>query len=94
MFKLPLKTGFTINILNFELGSCGSTTARGNHGKLLNIHASTIFLNTRSTLMILNFRRDRSGQTMQTQIRLLLVEQSDQGFHCLLFHLPVFDKIP
>ena len=27
------------------------------------------------------------GQTMQTQIRLLLEEQSDQGLHCLFFHL-------
>ena len=46
------------------------------------------------TVMILNFRTDRSGQTVQTQIRLLLEEQSDQGLHCLLFHLHVFDKIP
>ena len=46
------------------------------------------------TVMILNFRKDRSGQTVQTQIRLLLKEQSDQGLHCLLFHLHVFDKIP
>ena len=45
------------------------------------------------TKMILNFRTDRSGQTVQTQIRLLLEEQSDQGHHCLLFHLHVFDKI-
>ena len=37
---------------------------------------------------------DRSGQTVQTQIRLLLGEQSDQGFHCLLFHLHLFDEIP
>ena len=44
-------------------------------------------------VMILNFGTDRSGQTVQTQIRLLLEEQSDQGFHCLLFHLHVFDKI-
>ena len=28
---------------------------------------------------------DRPGQTVQTQIRLLLEEQSDQGLHCLLF---------
>ena len=46
------------------------------------------------TVMILNFRTDRSGQIVQTQIRLLLEEQSDQGLHCLLFHLHVFDKIP
>ena len=44
--------------------------------------------------MILNFRRDRSGQIVLTQIRLLLEEQSDQGLHCLLCHLHVFDKIP
>ena len=31
---------------------------------------------------------------MQTQIRLLLEEQSDEGFHCLLFHLHLFDEIP
>ena len=43
--------------------------------------------------MILNFRTDRSGQTVQTQTRLLLEEQSDKGLHCLLFHLHVFDKI-
>ena len=47
------------------------------------------------TVMILNIRTDRAGQTVQTQIRLLLEEQSDQGgLHCLLFHLHVFDKIP
>ena len=41
----------------------------------------------------LSFRTDRSGQTVQTQIRLLLEEQSDQGLHCLLFPLHHFDKI-
>ena len=44
--------------------------------------------------MVLNFRTDMSGQTVKTQIRLLLEEQSDQGLHFLLFHLYVFDKIP
>ena len=39
--------------------------------------------------MILSFRTYRSGQTVQTQIRLLLGEQSEQGLHCLLFHLKV-----
>ena len=43
-----------------------------------------------TTVMTLNIWTDRSGQTVQTQIRLLLKEQSDQGLHCLLFHL--FDK--
>ena len=40
--------------------------------------------------MTLSFRTDRFGQTVQTQIRLLLEKQSDQGLHCflhcLLFH--------
>ena len=47
-----------------------------------------------TTVMTLSFRTDRSGQTVQTQIRLLLEEQSDQGLHCLLFHLHLFDEIP
>ena len=37
--------------------------------------------------MILNFWTNRFWQTVQTHIRLLLEEQSDQGLHCLLFHL-------
>ena len=36
---------------------------------------------------------DMSGQKVQTQVRLLLEEQSDQGLHCLLFHLHHFDKV-
>ena len=46
-----------------------------------------------STVMILSFWTDRSEQTVQTQIRLLLEEQSDQGLHCLLFHLHHFVEI-
>ena len=37
--------------------------------------------------MILSFRTDRPWQIVKTQIRLLLEEQSDQGLHCLSFHL-------
>ena len=40
------------------------------------------------------FLDDRSGQTVQIQIRLLLEDQSDQGLHCLPFHLHLFDEIP
>ena len=39
------------------------------------------------TVKIQNFRTDMFRQTVKTQIRLLLEEQSDQGLHCLLFHL-------
>ena len=40
---------------------------------------------------VLSFRTDRSWQTVQTQIRLLLKEQSDQGLHRLQFHLHPLD---
>ena len=43
--------------------------------------------------MILNFQTDRPGQTGQTQIRLLLEEQSDQGLHCLPFRLHRLDSL-
>ena len=43
--------------------------------------------------MILSFRTGSSGQTVHTQIRLLLEEQSDQGLHCLLFHLHLLDEM-
>ena len=42
--------------------------------------------------MILSFWTNRPLQTVMTQIRLLLEEQSDQGIHCLLFFLHMFDK--
>ena len=43
--------------------------------------------------MILSFRTDRPGQTVQTQIRLLLEEQSDQVLHCLPFGLHRLDSL-
>ena len=45
------------------------------------------------TVMILSFRTDRPGQTVQTQIRLLLEEESDQGLHCLPFRLHLLDSL-
>ena len=41
--------------------------------------------------MVLSFWADRSEQAVQTLIRLLLMEQSDQGLHCLLFHLHLLE---
>ena len=43
--------------------------------------------------MILSFRTDMPGQTVQSQIRLLLEEQSDQGLHCLPFRLHRLDSL-
>ena len=36
-----------------------------------------------NTVMILSFQTDQSGQTVQTQIRLPLEEQPDQGLYYL-----------
>ena len=44
--------------------------------------------------MIQKFQQIGLGKQLQTQIRLLLEEQSDQGLHYLLFHLHLFDEIP
>ena len=44
-------------------------------------------------VIILNIGTDRSEQTVQTQIRLLLMEQSDQGLLCLLFCLHLLNTI-
>ena len=43
-------------------------------------------------VMILSFRTGRSGQTVQTQTQ-LLEEQSDQGLHCLHFHLHLLNAL-
>ena len=43
--------------------------------------------------MILSLRTDMLGQTVQTQIRLLLEEQSDQRLHCLPFRLHRLDSL-
>ena len=53
--------------------------------------AHIMSLNFNPQVKILSFGTDWSGQTVQTQIRLLLEEQSNQGLHCLLFHLYIFD---
>ena len=37
---------------------------------------------------------NRSCQTVQIQIRLLLEEQSDQGFHCLQLGMHLFEELP
>ena len=51
---------------------------------ILNIFGSSTML---STVMIISFWIDRSGQTVKTQTRLLLEEKSDQGLHCLSFYV-------
>ena len=45
------------------------------------------------TVEVLSIGTDRCEQIVQTQIRLFLMEQSDQGLHCLLFNPHLFECI-
>ena len=45
------------------------------------------------TIIIQTFWTDKSGQTVQTQIGLLLEEQSDLGLHCLPFPLHLLNSV-
>ena len=45
------------------------------------------------TVQILCIGTDRSQQTVETKIRLLLKKQSDQGLHCLSFHQHLLDAL-
>ena len=78
---------YQLNIIATEVETGLKSTAEViRHGHLL--------CSSQITVMTLSFRTDRSGQTVHTQIKLLLEEQSDQGLHYLLFHLHLFDEIP
>ena len=46
-----------------------------------------------NTVKILCIGTDRSQQTVQTKIRLLLKKQSDQGLRCLPFHQHLLDAL-
>ena len=48
---------------------------------------------TNITVQILCIWTDRSQQTVQTKIRLLLKKQSDQGLRCLPFHQHLLDGL-
>ena len=47
----------------------------------------------RVTVQSLCIGTDRSQQTVQTKIKLLLQKQSDQGLHCLPFHQHLLDAL-
>ena len=63
----------------------------GSDSKQRNCSARTYsFINT---IQILCIGTDRSQQTVQTKIRLLLKKQSDQGLRCLPFHQHLLDAL-
>ena len=60
---------------------------------VVSVYQRCVYLMRDTTVIILNIGMDRSEQTVQTQIRLLLMEQSDQGLLCLLFCLHLLNTI-
>ena len=52
-----------------------------------------LMITQRCTVQILCIGTDRSQQTVQTKIRLLLKKQSDQGLRCLPFHQHILDAL-
>ena len=77
------KTGFLASQLNFSHFSI--KTKDTNTVSFMEKQAALSVI----TVMTLSFMTERSGQKVQTKIRLLL-----EVLHCLLFHLHHFDKIP
>ena len=59
----------------------------------LEITVVEIFIKTGNTVQIVCIGTDRSQQTVQTKIRLLLKKQSDQGLRCLPFHQHLLDAL-
>ena len=81
----------SINITNYI-----STQIKQSHPENRPMKAPTLTVSNYSkniTVIILNIGTDRGEQTVQTQIRLLLMEQSDQGLLCLLFCLHLLSTI-
>ena len=83
--------GYPLHFPHFYLGQKFVPKSAANTENLLTTN-NCRFQNT-CTVMILSFRTDRPGQTVQTQIRLLLEEQSDEGLHCLPFRLHRLDPL-
>ena len=62
--------------------------------KIIKVSSAAVLLGTlRVTVQILCIGTDRSRQTVQTKIRLLLKKQSDQGLRCLPFHQHLLDAL-
>ena len=57
-------------------------TVGSNPSYFCSSNTNTLAATTTITVIILNIGTDRSEQTVQTLIRLLLMEQSDQGLLC------------
>ena len=65
----------------------------GNIDYIVDNVATKLQLSCLNYVITLSIQKDGYGQRVQTQIRLPLEAQSDQGLHCLLFHMRLFDTI-
>ena len=63
------------------------------HHAGISVNSSMHVLNRLHTVKILCIGTDRSQQTVQTKIRLLLKKQSDQGLRCLPLHQLLLDAL-
>ena len=79
--------GRMVNSVDLHQATPESTVKTCHRNHFCSPRVSSAYKCLLHTVMILSFRTGRSRQTVQTQIRLLLEEQSDQGLHCLPFHL-------
>ena len=57
------------------------------------LELNVLILSFNGTVQSLCIGTDRSQQTVQTKIRLLLKKQSDQGLRCLPFHQHLLDAL-
>ena len=80
-------------VVSLNLITSGLELTRQGLHKYLKFYTVLGASDNRHTVMILSFRTDMPGQTVQTQIRLLLEEQSDQGLNCLPFRLHRLDSL-
>ena len=68
-------------------------TIGGKFAPLIGLSDEDMDMDTMITVQILCIGTDRSQQTVQTKIRLLLKKQSDQGLRCLPFHQQLLDAL-
>ena len=85
-------TVYAMLLLNYKW----DVTWNSNNGKVLFSHPYNSFSNNFIlcfTVQILFIGTERSQQTVQTKIRLLLKKQSDQALRCLPFHQHLLDAL-
>ena len=76
-----------MSILKHQIKNCFSCIVHKN------LNGSNRLGTMKITVQIICIGTDKSQQTVQTKIRLLLKKQSDQGLRCLPFHQHLLDAL-